>query len=36
MCNFLESSKSLKGFEEPHAAREPQFDHPCYMVKNLG
>jgi len=32
MHNFWESSKSrTKRFEEPHAAREPLFGHPCYI-----
>ena len=22
----------MQRYEEPHAAREPQFGHPCYIV----
>jgi len=36
MYNFSESSKSrMQRFEEPHAAREPQFGHPSSMTFKL-
>ena len=40
MYNLSENSKSrMQRFEEPHAARESQFGHPCsiltMIVQNL-
>jgi len=32
MYNYSEGSKSrMEWFEETHAAREPQFGHPCLV-----